>query len=126
MIIASDFDGVNFYGGDTFDLNLNWKDATGALFNLTGWHARLRFYISKTADRTAPLIEITDTTNPTTAGKITLGTGATSPNIACNIPDEQTGAYDATPPAYYILELEDPSGAWQRLMEGKTIYRKKS
>jgi|SRR5262252_2413851 len=124
MIIATDFDGVNFYGGDTFDLNLNWKDANGNLFNLTGWHARLRFYTSKTADRTAPQIEITDTTNAITLGKITLGTA--SPNIACNMPDEVTGNYDTTPPGYYILEVEDTSGAWQRLMEGKIVYRKKS
>jgi len=125
MIVASDFDGVNFYGGDTFDLNLNWKDANGNLFNLTGWHARLRFYSSKSIDRIPPLIEITDTTSPS-SGKITLGTGSASPNIACNIPDEQTGNYDATPPGYYILEVEDTTGAWQRLMEGKVVYRKKS
>jgi len=125
MIIASDFDGVNFYGGDTFDLNLNWKDANGNLFNLTGWHARLRFYTNKTADRTTPLKEITDTTS-TATGKITLGSGSASPNISCNIPDEATGSYDTTPPGYYILEVEDVSGAWQRLMEGKVVYRKKS
>jgi|SRR5215471_7264323 len=123
MIIATDFDGVNFYGGDTFDFTLNWKDANGTPFNLTGWHARLRFYTAKTADRTVPLIEITDLTG-LTFGNITLGT--TSPNIKCTIPDEQTGSYDAGPPGYYILELEDTAGAWQRLMEGKVVYRKKS
>lgn len=104
---------LKIFGGDVFDLRLNWKDNTGALFDLTGYHARLRFFTSKT-DRTVQM-ELTD------GSGITLGDGSAAPNIYATIASGLT--IFTTPPTFYILEIQEPGGNWQRFLSGNVRYR---
>lgn len=113
MLIAAVYNNFKLYGTDTFELNLNWKDGEEQLFDLTGYHARLRLFISKT-DRT--LVHEIDDTNG-----ITLGDGTAEPNITCHIPDEDVVLFPSGP-TYLTLEVEEPDGDWQRLLEGKVKY----
>jgi hypothetical protein len=104
---------VKMFGGDSWDLSLNWKDASGNLFNLTGYSARLRFFVSKT-DRTV-IATLTDTNS-----QIVLGNGTAAPNIQAKLDKTQTTF--ASPPGYYVLELTQPDGTELRLLEGGVKY----
>jgi hypothetical protein len=104
---------VKMFGGDNWDLSLNWKDANGNLFNLTGYSGILRFFKSKT-DRTV-VTTLTDTN-----GGITLGNGSASPNIQAKL--SKTLTTFATPPGYFVLELTQPDGTEIRLLEGGVKY----
>jgi hypothetical protein len=119
MIIPAIYNKFKLFGGDTWDLIMNWKDSNDVLINLSGWHARLRMYPDKFVDRNSPIVELTH------AAGITLGDGSAPPNIFCTIADENTD-FDDNPPGYLILELEDTSGRWERLLEGKLKYSKAS
>jgi hypothetical protein len=107
------------FGGDTWDLFLMWRNADNTIINLTDWNARLRMYPDKYVDRAPPIVELTN------GAGITLGDGSSGSNIACNITDENSD-FDLNPPGYLILELEEPDGEWQRLLEGKLKYSKAS
>lgn len=113
MLIAGQYNNFRVYGTDSFDLNLGWKDEDGNLFDLTGWHARMRLFVSF-SDRTQ-IIEITD------GDGITLGDGTSSPNIACHIDDEDVESFSAQP-GYLTLEVEDPDANWDRLLEGRVRF----
>ena len=112
MITPAEYNNLRVFAGDVFDLNLNWKDDSGNLFDLSGWHARLRFFVSK-SDRTT-IDELTD------GDGITLGDGTTEPNIACHKDDGETTYAQA--PGYFVLEVQEPSGDWQRLLFGLMKY----
>lgn len=117
MIEPVIFNQFKMFGGDMFNLLVTWKDELGNIKDLTGHHARLSMYASKTSDRSSPIILITETS--TTPGQIVLGNSV--PNIVCTIVDENSN-FDTTPPGYLILEVDDPVGDWQRLTEGKITY----
>lgn len=114
MITPVTFNGLEIFAGDVFDLALNWKDDAGTLFDLTDYHARLQFF--KTKSERAVIDTLTD------GDGITLGDGSAEPNIAAHIDDSET-TY-TTIPHYYVLELQEPSSDWQRLLEGALNYHR--
>lgn len=115
---------ITLFDLDDFDLQLNWRVRCGATFSLSDYHAKFTLWPSKT-DRTAAIYQITD---PFTLGNgITLAD--TSPNIWVHILAANVD-FSATPPKWYILELQTPpgvnpatDGVWFRLAEDKVIYK---
>lgn len=120
MIIAATYDLFKLYGTDTFELNLNWKDGDGNLFDLTGWNSRMRLFISKT-DYTM-IKEVTNVVDDQDC-LITLGDGSAEPNISVYMPDEAVVLLDS-PPGFLTLEVETPGGDWGRLLQGKIKFEK--
>lgn len=96
--------------GETWNLNLLWKDSAGTPVNLTGYSARMQARSTYAATATALSI---------TAGSgITLG--GTAGTIAISVPAATTAALGA---ASYVFDLEVESGAGvvTRLVEGNLI-----
>lgn len=108
------------FGGDTWNLELTWTDDLENVKDLTDHNARLTMFASKTASRNSPIVLITQGPGGAT-GPGTIVLRATAPNIICTIEDEQSD-FDSTPPGWLILEVDDPVGDWQRLIEGKLTY----
>jgi hypothetical protein len=112
------------YHLDDYDLKLNWRVRCGATYDLTGYAARMTFWPNKTV-RTPPFIYQID--NPFVSGEGIQLTD-TSPNIWIHIVDQNVD-FITTPPGWYILELQTPTGpnpetdgVWFRRAIGPVTY----
>lgn len=104
------------FSGDQFYLPLTWTDANNNVFDLRSYHARMSFF--QNYPDLQLVLQITD---PLIAGLgITLNN--VSPNILAQIPNAQTVL--TTRPNYHILELQDTSGNWFRVMVGRLLYER--
>lgn len=100
--------------GSVFTLDLIYKDAEGAVINLTGWHARMQIRASYASPDPA-ILSFTDED-----GSIVLG-GALG---TIHIEAPATTTADITiKKGVYDLELVPPSGEDDafRLIEGKVV-----
>lgn len=99
--------------GATFSREITWRDETNAIVDTTGYTARM--HVRDEKNSTTTLLELT-----TTNGRITLASGAVSPNITLTVTDEDTALLDWDPRKRvpYDLELESSGGVVTRLLEG--------
>lgn len=100
--------------GATFSRDIVYKDANGAIVNLTGYSARMQIRVFK--DSSAALLSAT-----TQNGKITVDGAAGK--ISVVIAPSDTNALDFDK-AVYDLEIESASGTVVRLLEGIVSFSK--
>lgn len=97
--------------GATFTKQLRWKDANGAVINLTGYTARMQ--IRETVDSASFIIELTNANS-----RITLGGALGTITLTISAADtmsivQNSGVYD--------LEIVSASGVVTRLIEGEVL-----
>lgn len=98
-----------------FNPVLTWRDASGAVVNLTGWTATMKIW-----DKQTKLPILTLTTTPDANGNgITLGGAAGT--ISILIKTATTATMNFTE-ASYILRINDTTGEGERVIEGSISF----
>jgi hypothetical protein len=113
---------IRLFGGDDYDLELNWRERNGPTYLLADYDARMRLFVSQ-SDRTL----VYTINNPITSSE-GIDLDDTIPNIHAHI----LGTHIAFTPApgFYIFELRPPSPSpppivtpgWIRILEGPVEY----
>lgn len=111
MTIPGAYD-ITILQGATFQLRIVWKDAAGALLDLTGYTARMQ--IRERVSSTTTLANLT-----TENGGITLG--GTAATVDLLLSATQTGAITALR-GVYDLEVVSAGGVVSRLLAGEVEF----
>jgi hypothetical protein len=101
--------------GSVFRRSITYKDSTGALVNLTGYTARMQVRPKYTS--VDKLVDITS--SPSGHGSITLG--GVAGTIVILIHSAHTATLDAPAKAVWDLELVEPGGEADRILEGAVV-----